>query len=177
MGNGEPPRVRFPLIADVSPTVKHASMTQTPKKPRNRLVDFYVEDATDRLRFQQEFSVAGFKTLILINGGAVIALLTYAGNAKGTVEAASLQWSFGGYIVGLVTAVLAYLAAYAGQAHLMRHSASAALAEMGAQELDQGVQDRRERRSNLCIGFAIALCVLSLLGFVVGSVGALRGLA
>lgn len=152
-------------------------MTEAPKKPHDRLVDFYVDDATDRLRFQQEFSVAGFKTLILINGGAVIALLTYAGNSRGTVEAASLQLSFAGYIVGLVTAVLAYLAAYAGQAYLMRHSASAAFAEMGAQELDQDVQDKRERRSNLCIGLAIALCVLSLLGFVVGSVGAMRGLA
>ena len=76
-------------------------MTHTPAGPRERLIDFYMEDVTDRLRFQQEFSIGGFKALILINGGAVIALLTYAGNAKSRIEAASLEWAFGGYILGL----------------------------------------------------------------------------
>ena len=164
-------------IADVGLTTDSALMDPTPNTSRDRLAEFYLADATERLRFQQDFSIAGFKTLILINGGAVIALLTYAGNAKGSVAAVSLQWSFAGYILGLVTAVLAYLVAYAGQAHLMRHSSSAGLAAMGLQVLDEGTPARRESRSNVLIGLAIALCFLSLLSFVAGSVGALNGLA
>jgi hypothetical protein len=151
------------------------TMAKIPE-PRQRLIDFYLEDATDRLLFQQEFSVAGFKTLMLINGGAVIALLTYAGNANHRTAAANLQWAFGGYIAGLVAGVLAYLTAYAGQALIMRFSAAAALAELRIKDLDQEIQDRRERRANLCISFGVGLCVLSLLSFVAASIAAMRGL-
>lgn len=151
-------------------------MDALPPKPQDRLIDFYLEDATDRLRFQQEFSIQGFKTLILINGGAVIALLTYAGHADDRLVANNLPWAFGGYIFGLVTAVLAYLTAYAGQALIMQHSGSAALALITDQELDQKGQDLRLSRANLFIRLGIGLCVISLLGFVAGSIAAICGL-
>ena len=67
-------------------------MNEETNGPQERLINFYLEDATDRLRFQHEYSIAGFKTLILINGGAVIALLTYAGNVKDGLKPANLQW-------------------------------------------------------------------------------------
>lgn len=151
-------------------------MAQTPTEQQARLIDFYTEDAADRLRFQHEFSVAGFKTLILINGGAVIALLTFAGNATDKIAATSLRWAFAGYIAGLTAVVLAYLFAYFGQAQIMLHSASAAYEAMGVEEPNQQLQDRRERRANVCIGLAISLCLFSLLGFVGGSIAAMCGL-
>lgn len=152
-------------------------MPSTSRTAHERLIEFYLEDATDRLRFQQEFSIQGFKTLILINGGAVIALLTYAGNSKGSLSAPIFQWAFAGYIGGLTSAVLAYLTAYLGQAYIMRHSAAAALAEMEALELDPAMQTRREARANLFIGLGVGLCMLSLIGFIGGSVAAMLGLA
>jgi hypothetical protein len=152
-------------------------MGDTPPTPHERLIDFYLEDATDRLRFQQEFSIEGFKTLILINGGAVIALLTYVGNAKDRGLLGSFEWAFGGYVLGVVAAVLAYLAGYAGQALIMRHSSFAALAVMGVHDLDEEAQTGRETRANRYIAGGIGLCVLSLIGFVGGSIAALCGLS
>jgi hypothetical protein len=153
-------------------------MATTPPQwpPSARLADFYFEDATDRLRFQQEFSLAGFRTLILINGGAVIGLLTYAGNAKERFDPDSLRWAFAGYIFGLAFAVAAPLCAYLGQAHVMLHSASAGLAEIGVAPLDQATQERREKLSNIWINTAIGLCIASLFGFIGGSVAAMFGL-
>jgi hypothetical protein len=150
-------------------------MPDVSKGARERLIEFYLDDASERLRFQQEFSAAGFKALILINGGAVIALLTYAGNADDRM-AGSLQWAFAGYILGLVFAVLAYLTAYAGQALIMRHSVAEALAELRVQERDAIAQNIRERRANISIGLGVGLCVFSLAAFIGGSLAAMAGL-
>lgn len=166
----------FRPIAGARLNVQHRQMNESPTEPRDRLIDFYLDDASDRLRFQQEFSVAGFKSLILINGGAVIALLTYAGNARDEIEAASLQWAFGGYVVGLIAAMLAYLTAYAGQALIMQHSASAALAEMGVTAADEKTQKQRVGRANFWIRLGVALCVLSVAAFLGGSIAAMRSL-
>jgi hypothetical protein len=151
-------------------------MTHDPTNSTNRLIDFYVEDATDRLRFQQEFTVAGFRTLILMNGGAVIALLTYAGNAPDKIVAANFIGAFAGYISGLVSATFAYLTAYAGQAHIMQHSSAEALALIAGNPVDEDDQDRHVRHGNRYIAAGIALCILSVGSFVIGSVLAMRGL-
>jgi hypothetical protein len=153
-----------------------ATIPPEPRPPNPRLAEFYLEDATDRLRFQQEFSLAGFKTLILINGGAVIGLLTYAGNAKARLDPGSLKWAFAGYIAGLACAVFSYLCGYLGQAQIMLHSSSAGLAEIGVAPVDQKDQDRRLRLSNVWINIAIGLCVASLLAFIGGSAAAMFGL-
>jgi hypothetical protein len=39
-------------------------------------------DATKRHRYRHKFSLAGFKTLILMNGGAMISLQTYLGHGQ-----------------------------------------------------------------------------------------------
>lgn len=151
-------------------------MNEETNGPQERLINFYLEDATDRLRFQHEYSIAGFKTLILINGGAVIALLTYAGNVKDGLEPANLQWAFIGYITGLVFAMSSYLTAYMGQALIMHHSSAAALVAMGVQEPDQAGQHRRESKATMWIGISIGLCVASLVAFIGGSIAAMCGL-
>jgi hypothetical protein len=152
-------------------------MSDLDAQQRQWLIDFFREDATDRLRFQQEFSVSGFKTLILINGGAVIGLLTYAGNLADKAVATHLQWAFGGYTLGLVLAVLAYLPAYYGQGQVMLHSASVAFQAMGVEEPDEETQKKRVQRSELWIGIATVLCLLSVAAFVTGSISAMRGIS
>ncbi len=150
-------------------------MSAPPTDPQERLTEFLLQDASERGRFQQEFSIAGFKALILINGGAVIALLTYAGNAH-PVAAAQFGWAFGGYIAGLLLAVLAYLTAYMGQALLMWHSSCVAMARMGVREANEGLERRLNKWAHISIGVGALLCLLSLAGFVSGSVSAMRAL-
>lgn len=171
------PPVGIRPIADDARNVQHSRMNDADKTPQERLINFYLEDATDRLRFQHDYSIAGFKTLILINGGAVIALLTYVGNVKDGLDATNLQWAFFGYIAGLAVAMAAYLTAYLGQALIMHHSSSVALSVMGAQEADRDVQERRESKARMWIAISIGLCVSSLVAFVAGSIAAMCGLA
>jgi hypothetical protein len=148
-------------------------MSDLDTQQREWKIRFFQEDATDRLRFQQEFSISGFKTLILVNGGAVIGLLTYLGNLHDERTAAGLRLAFAGYVVGLACAVLAYLPAYYGQGQVMLHSASEVFVAMGIEEENAETQRKRVRQSNFWIGAAVVLSLLSLLGFVGGSIAAM----
>lgn len=145
--------------------------------PQLRLAENYLEDANDRLQFQHEYSIAGFKTLILINGGAVISLLTYIGHTPHGNAAHNLSRAFIGYIVGLVVAVLAYLAAYFSQANFMQDSTLRAYAQLDIQAVESKGADAYRRFGNVAVGFGVALSVLSLVAFVIGSVCAMAALS
>ena len=58
----------------------------------------------------------------------------------------------------------------------MLHSSSAGLAEIGVAPVDQKVQHRRLKLSNVWINIAIGLCIASLFAFIGGSVAAMLGL-
>jgi hypothetical protein len=60
------------------------------ENPQYIYARYLLDDAATRPRYQHEFSLAGFRTLILINGGAIIGLLTYAGNVLVRLEHAIL---------------------------------------------------------------------------------------
>jgi hypothetical protein len=126
-------------------------------------------DASLRLRYAHEFSVEGFKTLTLINGGAIIALLTYAGHSAGTEVANKLAGAFLAYTCGLVAAVLAYLGAYESQSSLMNHDVLEAYRLLGLQAKGAEDPEGYARRGMIKVYLAMAISVLSLIGFVVGS--------
>jgi hypothetical protein len=59
----------------------------------------------------------GLKALLLVNGGAVVALLTFVGNSE-TVAAGQFAVPAAAFLTGLVLCVIAFCSAYATQFHL-----------------------------------------------------------
>lgn len=131
------------------------------------------------MRYQHEFALAGFRTLVLINGGAIIALLTYAGNVLDRAGARGLATAFGWYVVGVVATTLAYVVAYYSQGMLMEATGVTALRRLGLIEKPEKQFDtvtRNERWGNILIIAGVVLSVAGLVGFVVGSIYAMRAL-
>lgn len=74
-----------------------------------------------RTEFVQQFAHSGLKTIVLLNGGAVVALFTLLGNLdkpaidKLALDETSLRQAFAWFIGGLVAAAAAHLLAYITQ--------------------------------------------------------------
>jgi hypothetical protein len=149
------------------------------KESRQAYAAYLLEDAIARLRFQHEFSLAGFRTLILINGGAIIALLTYAGNVLSRGTAANLRGAFLAYVGGLVATTAAYIFAYFSQGLFMDATGLSAIGVLGISgepEKQQTKIKKGTKRGNWCLLTAIVLTVLGLVGFVAGSAFAMAAL-
>lgn len=140
-----------------------------PPKTDERMSDYMFADADQRLQFQHEYTIAGFKTLLLMNGGAIIALLTYAGNASDRIAAGQFKMAFAAYAIGLVLTALGYLAAYVGQSHIMQSSVYEGMRWRGLKPGGGTSELDHDRGGERAIGCGMALSVLALLGFVVGS--------
>jgi hypothetical protein len=139
------------------------------EKPIVSLAKSRLGDASLRLRYQHEFSVEDFKMLTLINGGAIIALLTYTGHSTGTDVASKLADAFLAYTGGLVAAALAYLGAYESQGSLMNHDVLEAYRLLGFEARDGSNPDDYARRGTIKVYLAMSVCVLSLGAFIAGS--------
>ena len=136
------------------------------ENPQVILAKHLLEDSTLRVRYQHEFSLAGFQSLILINGGAIIGLLTYAGNLKDKVAANQLSGAFLSYVIGLAVTILAYLFAYYSQGLFMTAEMHDALEQLG---LETEQPPNLGRNGNRCIIVAVALTIAGLGAFVAGS--------
>jgi hypothetical protein len=138
------------------------------------LAERRVDDSSSRLRFQHEFAVEGFKTLVLINGGAIIGLLTYAGNKGGLAE--GFGGAFIAYAAALVASVLAYLFAYNSQAELMNGDVMEAYRLLGVPPAEKKTQKDFEDRGMIWVRLGILFSVLALVGFIAGSWLAMRAI-
>jgi hypothetical protein len=71
--------------------------------------------------------LAGLKTLMLINGGAVVALLAYLGQSpQGPALAPRVLWSLGSFVAGVLFCVCAFFGSYQTQFKLYNESVSPA---------------------------------------------------
>ena len=70
-----------------------------------------------KLRHEAAVSYAqsALKTLVVVNGGAIIALLTFIGNQGGQFDPRGIFWSFVWFGFGLSLAIMAYFPAYLSQ--------------------------------------------------------------
>jgi hypothetical protein len=133
-------------------------------------------DAVERLKYQHEYTIAGLKTLIWINGGAIIALLTYAGNG-GNFGALHLHLSFVGYAAGIAAAAASYLCAYISQGAYMQYSTINGILRLGFAVEDANTRaDRFKTWGNRARLTGGVLSVLGLVAFVFGSYHALMAL-
>jgi hypothetical protein len=73
------------------------------------------EESLERLRIQESLADACFRSLVLVNGGAIIALFTLIGSNAQIAKSApgpSLGIAFGAFALGLATTVGAIIAGY-----------------------------------------------------------------
>lgn len=140
-----------------------------PSKTDERISDYLLADAEQRLQYQHEYTLAGFKTLLLMNGGAIIALLTYAGNASDKVAAGQFIVAFLAYVAGLMLTAFAYLTSYTGQAHIMQDSVIQGMRWRGLDPSDDAMKVDHEKLGNAAISMGKLLAVLSLAAFIAGS--------
>jgi hypothetical protein len=81
-------------------------------------------DLEVRVRLEIIYSLVnlGIKSLILVNGGAIIALLAFLGNIlpKGISSSEGMEWVFYNYFGGLTFALLSLVGAYSYQVAELR---------------------------------------------------------
>lgn len=137
--------------------------------PAQILADQLFADAAARLQYQHEYTIAGLKTLFLINGGAVIGLLTFLGNSDSGVSAHKLGVAFAWYIGGVAAAVFTYLTAYSSQAQLMNGSMIGAYHQLGVSAETTKTRDDFNRVGMRYVFVGVAMAILSLVCFGLGS--------
>jgi hypothetical protein len=130
-------------------------------------------DLLERLKFQGTFSETAWRSLTLVNGGAIVALFTFIGNAKPSIEESLLWWGFGCFVLGLALNNLSIMGGFFAQAYFMKSSISDAWnkqAEMHGLAPQHATQYASEMRTGeRWEVFAIGGCVLSLVAFIAGA--------
>lgn len=134
-----------------------------------------LEDSSSHLRYQVEFSQAALKSMLLVNGGAIIALLTFVGNRGSEFAPNDLKWSIGLFCAGLSLAMLAHIPAYIAQSYYHSFYRSEA---WYAQSQAKGLVGVPAKESDLKWGNGMVLgastmLLFSLFSFVAGAFFAL----
>jgi hypothetical protein len=86
------------------------------------LYDNERQDLEERLRLQSQIGMGAVRSIFLVNGGAIIGLLTFLGNSKSDFDVRSMHTAFIWFLFGLFFAVLAPVAGFLSQTHYQRSS-------------------------------------------------------
>jgi hypothetical protein len=137
-----------------------------------------IKQASDRLHFQQEIGLAAIKSMMIANGGAILALLTFLGNHQADFDAVALKWAFGCFTGGLLFTLASYIGGYFSQAWLSHYDTSIAWNY-------QDDMRRRPRQNDIktegtmgawLLRFSVACLLMSLGAFGWGAFSALDGI-
>ena len=166
-----------PGAAPLAPTDPHVA------KREIAALDFeYAKtDAIERLKFQAQFAEVAWRSLALINGGAIVALFTFIGNAHPSIDYRMMWISFGFFAGGLVFNILSILTGFLAQAFYMKATMSGAWNEQmqmhGYEPLHRELQKTENRWGGRWEASAIVACLLSLAAFIGGAGFALQGVS
>ncbi|MFC3785822.1 hypothetical protein GGR90_002010 [Sphingopyxis italica] len=139
----------------------------------------YMAEAAQRLQFQHDFSQSALKTLVLVNGGAIIALFTFLGHERAAFDLLWLKRSFASFAGGLGLAMFAYFGAFYSQAsymlavHKQAINSRSAMARLDHREDESS----EEKRGDTFLKVGVGAALLSLGSFAGGAIAALIGLA
>jgi hypothetical protein len=135
--------------------------------------EFAKADVLERLRFQASFAEVGWRSLALINGGAIVGLFTFIGNAKPATNPSLLWTAFALFAAGLVMNILSIMGGFLAQAFYMKATTSTAWnkqAQMHGHQPQYVDELRAEMRAgNIWEMIAIAASMLSLAAFIGGA--------
>lgn len=142
--------------------------------------DALITDAADRLKHQVDLGKMVIQSLILVNGGAIVALFTLVGKqgANLPINPSSLTTAFGYFIAGLVCALASGFAGFLSQYWYALTSTMEAWqkqAEMMGQEYTGKDYNGTFVRGSIAIGLGLLLAAGALICFGLGSRSALIG--
>ena len=133
-----------------------ASDAELDRRANGVHVSFKDEHAIETYKSLISFSTEVLRSLVLLNGGAIIALLAYLGQAReGATLAQYAKYPLAGFVSGLVSAILAFIASYFTQLALYNESVHSKKYE--------GVKHRP------CLWIVIALVLGSVFAFTFGA--------
>ncbi|MEW4469018.1 hypothetical protein AB1K62_14420 [Parasphingorhabdus sp. JC815] len=135
-------------------------------------------EARDRIQYQVDYSKTLLHSLMLGNGGAIIAILTFVGNTGSKVDPARMMWAFGLYAAGLACVFIAHTGAFFSQYFYYKASQYEAWnAQAGAFGAGSSYDTAAEvRRGSMGLALGVTFALVSLICFIAGSVSALRAL-
>lgn len=121
-----------------------------------------VEHKTETYKSLITISTAAFKSLQLLNGGAVIGMLTYLGHIENASFTAIMTFrgGLGSFMLGLFLATAVYIPSYLTQLNLHQENVS-----------------NKKQSHHRWLNVALLLCVLSLMSFLSGSWCTLNAIA
>lgn len=127
-------------------------------------------DASERLKYANEYAQAALKGLFLANGAAIVALLTFIGNKEAHFGARGIWWAFFWFSLGLASVIATNVLGYISQASYMRASLNISWqASSDAHKLGHNFDHKKdEGRGEVAENTGIALSVLSLTNFLIG---------
>lgn len=135
-------------------------------------------EAHARIQYQIDYAKTLLNGLMLGNGGAILALLTFIGNTGSKVQPAVMHGAFGLYAAGLASVFIAYIGAFFSQFFFYN---AAQFMAWNAQAQAIGLEpsyivEPEAIRGNVAMGVGIVFCFLSLICFIWASVSALNAL-
>lgn len=138
----------------------------------------FLAEAADRLKFQVEFAQSALRNLLLVNGGAVLALLTALGNSQMNPDARGLWWAFSWFGIGLASSLIAFFAAFFSQYFFYNGTV---LQAWNAQREVHELPPAHDAMPQFLLGdrflvVGVICAVVSLVAFIVGSFVALEAL-
>jgi hypothetical protein len=119
----------------------------------------YTEHTSETYKSMISISVEAMKSLLLINGGAVIAVLTYLGTINNPTLASHAALPLAFFIGGLIFSVFTFVCSYLTQYSLFN------------EEVRGEAYKGPKHQTFLCIGFVfLALCLASFVGGCIFSI-------
>lgn len=139
--------------------------------------EFWHGEVAQRLSFQNDLGHAVLKSLVLVNGGAIIALFTFIAAAGAKFQALAVWWSFAWFVIGLVAAITTHFFGYFAQGSFM---GMATMERAEAQRRMTGLpkgpgSDDYEKSGHRWFVMSIFSCGASLACFAIGAGVALSG--
>lgn len=137
-----------------------------------------IKEAGDRLRFQHEIGLAAVRSILLVNGGAVVALLTFIGNTQGKFDGVDLSRAFTFFCVGVVASLLSMWTAYIGQEWLSNMRTSIAWNYQENMRGKPSAHDfEKERKAGwILMSVSSAFVLTGVATFIAGAFAALSGI-
>ena len=145
----------------------------------NRIwLESHLKGADDRSKFVVDIGLMAIRSIFLVNGGAIVALLTFLGTGRGPLNSIMLQISFRDFTTGLALSLAAMGIAWIGQQLFSQHEydkASAVYQSVITNQPEQPTMDRYAVGTILQIITAV-LAIGGLLFFCLGAFDAMSGL-
>jgi hypothetical protein len=133
-----------------------------------------ITEAADRLRFQQEIGLTACKSVILVNGGAIIGLLSFIGNQAHLAHPNQLKGAVIGFCIGIAFGLFSLYFGYIGQEWLSNFRVSAAWNYQQDMMQQPRIHDAdRERKSGWHLMLVASALVMAGIGmFIYGAITA-----